>query len=119
MKYQMKKQIIDDVYLILTTPLSYETKFNAVKQLLLWGWTELKGKYIGCTYWSEGALEKYKDRYREADRGGNGLIHEHIISRGILMEEIFNLSEKELTKEKLEEYFEKYVLATVVTKEEE
>lgn len=39
---------------------SYEKQFKELITTLLWKHTEAYGKYIGCKYWSEGALESLK-----------------------------------------------------------
>ena len=116
-RFRSKETIINDVYNVLKSDLSYGTKFAVIHDVT-WVWTEFYGKYVGCPYWSEEALKLYKNK-NEIINFSNGkyLRHEHIVPRNIVINELLNL--KEITKKKVKTILENTLIGVIITKEED
>lgn len=69
-RFRTKEQICNDIEFIIMSDVSYGTKFAVISEIT-WVWTEYYGKYDGCKYWSEQALNFKSDTKK--------LIHEHLV----------------------------------------
>ena len=56
-RFRTKKQISNDIVVILSAGVEYGTKF-AVLSEVVWVWSEFYGKDEGCPWWSTGALKE-------------------------------------------------------------
>lgn len=110
-----------------------------LKQVILWDYTEyfsdtsdIKAesiaKHFGCKYWSEKALfEKFdincvvmingEKFIKMIDSSGKDLIHEHIVPRNIIINDIFMMRESH-SANKIIQYLNKYASGCVISKEE-
>ena len=73
-----KEELARDASFILRAPVHELTKY-AVLNNVLWKWTEYAGKYKGCKFWTQAALEHY------SIRKSKGLRHEHVVPRKYLI----------------------------------
>lgn len=114
MKNKNKQDVLNDIFIVLTTSLSLESKVNILSHCFLWAWSEWDGKYYGCKYFSEKALEQLIHKKNVKD-----LRHEHVIPRKELIKLLLELPQQEITIEYLEKFFNEWVMAAVITKEED
>jgi len=113
---------MEDLALILNNEnVSEDVKKNAINYAI-YNWTEANGKYEGNKYWSEKAYINYAYK----DNRPYKLVHEHIIPRKIIREKIFNELEEQKIKNKskldslsLYLLFSRFVVAAVITKDED
>ena len=75
---------------------SYEQRFKDLIDVLLWKHTEAHGKYIGCKYWSTGALESLKIHNNKVvtskrDDPVYALRHEHIYPKNETIQRLLGL----------------------------
>lgn len=59
--------------------------------VLLWKWTERNGKLLGCEIWSKKAIELYKCT-NKITKINSILVHEHIIPRKVLIDQMLKNS---------------------------
>jgi len=110
----VRKKLIQDLFTILNTKeITDRVKNNAINYAI-YNWTEVNGKYEGNEFWSEKA---YKLAYVKRKDRAYQLVHEHIVPRSVIREKIINLENKDILSLYL--IFEKYVIAAVITKEED
>lgn len=81
--------------------ISYEKQFKELITTLLWKHTEAHGKYIGCKYWSEGALESLKKHggkviTSKTIDSTHALRHEHLFPRKQSIELLLAIEEPTL-----------------------
>lgn len=108
-----------DLEKILNSDLSYGTKY-AVLHEITWIWTEFNGKYLGCKYWSQAALECYND-YKNKQGVipyGKLFTHDHSIPRKIILD-WFLKNTKELSKEDIMKILDNCLVGVVITKDED
>ena len=96
----------------MSTNVSEKVRRNAINYAI-YNWTEANGKYNGNEYWSVEAYGKWAYEEKRAYK----LIHEHIIPRKVIREKIDEL--EKLDSLSLYLLFKKYVIAVVITKEED
>ena len=111
-----------------------------LKQIILWDYTEYfsdtseikaesKAKYFGCKYWSEKAILNKFDLnsavtingetfIKMIDSSDKDLIHEHIIPRNIIINDILMMRDSH-SSNKIIEYLDKYASGCVISKEED
>jgi len=75
---------------------SYEQRFKDLIDVLLWKYTEAHGKYIGCKYWSAGALKSlqiYNNKIVTSNRVDPvyALRQEHIYPKNESIQRLLNL----------------------------
>ncbi|MDR9500401.1 MAG: hypothetical protein RI601_01255 [Desulfurivibrionaceae bacterium] len=107
-RFRAKEAICNDLAQILSTDLSYGTKFAVVSEIT-WVWSEFDGKHKGCKYWSSKALT--------SGLPNRELVHEHIVPKRVLISSIIN--EIENTPDEIHEYLERFCIGVVVTKDED
>ena len=100
---------------------SYEKQFKELVDTLLWKHTEAHGKYIGCKYWSNGALESLKKHNNKVVTNKkidptHALRHEHIFPKNESIKLLLNIDTP--TPEKVNEIL-KQNIGVVVTVEED
>lgn len=110
-RYRTKQQLADDVAAVLKSSLHYGTKFAVLKEVT-WVWTESSGKFIGCPYWTDAAVRRFK-----RERSQNGLRHEHVVPKKVVIDMLLNLEKP--TPELVRAILDKYLIGVVVTKEED
>ena len=100
---------------------SYEKQFKELIDTLLWKHTEAYGKYIGCKYWTDGALEslkKHNDKVvtnKKIDPT-HALRHEHIFPKKETIQRLLNLTD--ITQETVNDML-KLNIGVIVTVEED
>ena len=108
-RFRTRQEICRDVSLVLNDPrLHVGTKYAVVDQVL-WVWSEFDGKHTGCKYWSK------KARASGSKRGG--LVHEHLVPRGIVREKIFAL--RNPTPTAVRRTLQTWCVGVVVTRDED
>lgn len=100
---------------------SYEKQFKELITTLLWKHTEAYGKYVGCKYWSYGALESLKNHGNKVVTSKtidptHALRHEHLFPRKQTIELLLALDTPVL--ESVNDYLELNI-GVVVTVEED
>lgn len=100
---------------------SYEKQLRELITTLLWKHTESYGKYIGCKYWSEGALESLKKHNGKVVTSKSvdpthALRHEHIFPRKQTIELLLALGSPAL--DSVNKYLE-HNIGVVVTVDED
>lgn len=80
-KYDSEKTIIKDMNIVIKSKLSDNAKIELLHSLA-WAYTENNGKIKGCKYWSEDAINKYKNGVKVEFR------HEHVIPRNIFVNSV-------------------------------
>lgn len=83
----------------------------------VWCFTEGPGrkhKYVGCRFWSRGAIDDVNARGFEGL--SKRLRHEHVVPRKLVIEEILGLAAP--TPEDVQRAFERYAIGCVVTVDE-
>lgn len=108
-RYREKDTMIRDLVRVLNSDLSYGTKY-AVLFEMLWIWTEFDGKYLGCSYWSNEALE-------QLDFTNVKLIHDHAVPRKIIIDKVFRMNSPSETD--IRNVFDKYLNGVIITKDED
>lgn len=99
-----------DVAAVLNSSLAKGTQ-RAVLSDVCWTWTELDGKYAGCTRWTEMAvMSKIADPRAK-------LIHEHIVPRREMLDILFSLSTP--SPDVVQTLLERLLIAVVVTPEQD
>jgi hypothetical protein len=84
-RHRTKDQMAKDVLAALNAPMSYRAKEIVLLEVFS-AWTESEGKYEGCSYWSEGAWELYRQlEWKKKVR------HEHGIPKKVLKKLLFSL----------------------------
>jgi len=108
--FRTKEKMCADIAEVLNSKtLSHGTKRSVVDHVL-WVWSEFHGKYEGCPYWSESAIESGEE---DVD-----LIHDHAIPRKLIREEIFKHDENANTQT-IRDILEKNCIGVVITKDED
>ena len=79
---------------------SYEKQFRELIDVLLWKHTEAYGKYIGCKYWSDGALESLERHNNKVVTSKkvdptHALRHEHIYPKKETIQRLLNIPQPE------------------------
>lgn len=74
-----------------------------LSHVLLWKHSEADGdKYLGCRFWSTGALESLSNNGKVVTRqtvcGDDALRHEHLFPRKQLIAKLFSISDPTVTK---------------------
>ncbi|SEQ94399.1 hypothetical protein SAMN05216232_3749 [Virgibacillus subterraneus] len=116
-KYISKADIVGSVskvYQLYT--LSELPNFHILLDHFLWAWKEYNGKYKGCKWWSEKAYEQYVKREENKTKG---LIHDHVVPRDVIRQEILKMVTNNCTEEQLYNFFDRHLLGCVITKEED
>lgn len=109
-KYRTKDQIVRDVAVVLNSPLTYGTKC-AVLLDVGWVWTEFHGKYEGCPYWSERALEQFEANAKTKLR------HEHAVPKSVIIAMLVEIDSP--THDQVRDICERLLIGVVVTREED
>lgn len=109
----IRQELANNLSIILNTDgVNEKTKINAINYAI-YNWTEANGKYEGNEFWSFEAYENYcyvKNR-------ANQLVHEHIVPRKIIRDKVMELPSKDALSLYL--LFDQFVIAAVITKEED
>jgi hypothetical protein len=108
--YRTKETMSIDLALILNNKELHRGTKKAVVDNVLWTWSELDGKYMGCRYWSATARKTNNSKSK-------GLIHEHLIPRKVIKEKILSLESP--THETIYKFLESFCVGVVITKEED
>lgn len=98
---------------IAATNISPDTK-KRIFSATLWGVSELRGKYIGCPYWSRAALAKFRAEGFECIPS---LCHEHVVPRKIITAKWLDTSSP--TCEQTLALVQRYTIGCVVLREED
>lgn len=107
-RYRTKAELCTDIAFVLNSDLHYGTKYTVFDNAM-WVWTEFEGKYKGCEYWSEAALDFADDERK--------LVHEHAVPKKLLIEMLMNLSNP--SSDSVQQMFQNYCKAAVITKAED
>jgi hypothetical protein len=113
-RYRTKDMIVRDITFVLNSPLSEGTKFEVI-YYASWTWTELDGKIDGCPYWTEKALIQSSQIPMKSWK--KVFHHEHVIPIIVVCEMLLDL--KSPTIEQVKILCETFMIATVITLEEE
>lgn len=119
-RYRTKEEICEDLAKVLSGDLTYGTKFAVVAEVI-WVSSEFYGKYVGCPYWSEGAIA-LAEELRQVNSSIAAIypkkfVHEHIAPRGLMIKYLFDL--EPATPERIMAFLEEFCIGVVVTKEED
>jgi hypothetical protein len=106
-----KHVIANDVAYILNAPLHRKAKRIVVKNAA-WAWTTTNGKYKGCPYWTQAAIDL--SNASGGKRRPKGLNHEHAVPIEALFRILDSLP-KPVTPELAYECLEKCLIGVVVT----
>ena len=109
-RYRDKKTMASDAAFVLRSPLAYGTKVAALTDIF-WHWTEFRGKYHGCRFWSETA---HAHRHR---KNVKDLRHEHIVPKKVLLEMLFDLASPSASA--VRALLDQFCVGIVVTKAED
>ena len=109
-------QLVNDIIACLESDLTVNGKYDVIDEVI-WKWTEMSGKIIGCKYWSVNALKELEANYSNVVSGKVKLIHEHVVPRNYLIKRILNISSA-ISKEEAIIILNKFVLGCVITKDE-
>ena len=83
----------------------------------IWKYSEAFGKFKGCPFWSVKAYKLFfTQKSSSSSILGKFLRHEHTFPQRLLIEKLWSL--KSPTKDSVRKLYDKYAVATVVTKEE-
>ena len=83
----------------------------------IWKYSEAFGKFKGCPFWSIKAYNFYvNQKSKSTALVAKNLRHEHTFPQILLIKKMWNL--KNPTKKIIRDLYDKYAIATVVTKEE-
>lgn len=109
LRYRTKRQIAQDVAFVLNAPLTYGTKF-AVLADAAWVWTEFHGKYDGCPYWSELAIQLRRAQPKAK------LTHEHVVPKKVVINVLFALQSP--TPATAFDLLSTFLIGVVITRQE-
>lgn len=84
-----------------------------LREWFCWKWTTRRGKYFGCRYWSERALEQLKES------GDSGLRHEHVIPRAELARLLDAQLVRAVSAADLAVWLDRMCIGCVLTEEED
>ena len=85
-----------------------------IREFVLWKWSTRHGKYKGCEYWSENALEQYRND------DDNNLRHEHVIPRTFLTKLLMEIpTERAMNEKKVSDTLSNLCLGCVLTEDED
>mgnify|MGYP000844834777 FL=1 len=83
----------------------------------IWKYSEAFGKFKGCPFWSVKAYNLFfKQKSSSVGVLGKYLRHEHTFPQRLLIEKMWSL--KDPTNKNIRELYDKFAVATVITKEE-
>ena len=83
----------------------------------IWKYSEAYGKFKGCPFWSVKAYNYYiSQQSKSSSKLAKNLRHEHTYPQILLIEKMKKLEKP--TIKKIRELYDKYAIATVITKEE-
>jgi len=105
-----KNELAKDTAFVLGAPLHEKTKY-AVLNNVMWKWTEYEGKYKGCRYWTQAAVEHFTLNRKK------GLRHEHVVPRKYLITMFFQL--ENITPDIVYDMLNRFAIGAIVTKNEE
>jgi hypothetical protein len=108
-----REVIAHDVTYVLNAPLHEKTKRIVVKNAA-WAWTTSLGKYEGCPFWTQAALDQFKAA--TGKRRAKGLNHEHVVPIEALFQILRTLPDR--NQEAVYQCLEKCLQGVVVTTEE-
>ena len=109
-RYRTKDEIVRDIAFVLTSPLTYGSKWAVLKDAC-WVWTEFHGKYKGCPYWTRMALAEHQLNPKAKFR------HEHAVPKSLVIELLF--AQPSPTVETVREICERLLIGVVVTQAED
>jgi hypothetical protein len=113
LRYRSREQMSADAAIALRSAMSHGGK-HSVLQVIMWAWTEFHGKYVGCPYWTPGAIaEQAADPRLLAKR----LRHEHAVPRRVVIEGLFALGQPD--QERVHAYLTATLFGVVVTRGED
>lgn len=107
------RDIAREMAVIASTDISPDTK-KRIFSATLWGVTEIRGKYIGCPYWSRAALARF---HTDGMACVPALCHEHVVPRKVITAKWLSLPKP--TPEQTYSLFERYGVGCVVLREED
>lgn len=117
-RFREKEELVRDASQVLKSNFHYGTKY-AVLHEVTWVWTEFDGKYAGCPYWSEKALEIYKDRKSIPGFACDKWFrHDHAVPRKIVLGHVLSPDVRN-DEDYLRDIFEKALVGVILTKEED
>lgn len=108
-RFRSKEIICRDLAYILNNSNIHEGTKLAVIDQIFWVWTEFDGKYEGCKYWSESAIN--------SKLIGKGLVHEHIVPRKIIRDRLLNINNP--TPDAIRSLLDQFCIGVVVTQKED
>jgi hypothetical protein len=76
---------------------------------VVWIWSEFEGKYEGCRYWSEGALE--------ARRTNKPIVHEHLVPKRVIIDLLMSI--RNPTAGAIRDLLDRFCVGVVVSQEED
>lgn len=83
----------------------------------IWKYSEAFGKFKGCPFWSEKAYKLFiTNNSSSVGKLGKYLRHEHTYPQRLLIEKLWKI--KKPNKKIVRELYDKFAVATVITKEE-
>jgi len=109
--FRTKDDICCDLAFVLNSSLHLGTKLSVIHSIL-WCWTEINGKYVGCKFWSRKAIAQHKELGTVKD-----LRHEHIVPRSIINKKLLEMDAP--TADIIFDLLEAYCIAIVVTLDED
>lgn len=105
-----KDEMVRDILTIRDAALSYAARYDMLHGIT-WQWSEFEGKYRGVAHWSDDAL----DLYLQSDGNTDGLRHEHIVPRSVVIAELMGGSGDH---EAVRSYLDSHLLGAIVTEGE-
>ena len=105
-----KEEMVDDILIVRGAALSYAARYDVLHGIT-WQWSEFDGKYRGVAHWSDAAL----DRYIQHDGSTDGLRHEHIVPRSVVIAELMSGTGGH---EAVRSYLDTHLLGAIVTESE-
>jgi hypothetical protein len=96
-----------------TPQINSELRQLFLREWFCWKWTTRHGKYSGCRYWSERALQQCQDS------GDSGLRHEHVVPRAEVARRLDTLLAGGAGAVELQEWLGRMCLGCVLTEEED
>lgn len=117
LRFREKSEMITDLSKILKMDIHYGTKYTVLNDII-WTWTEFYGKYIGCPYWSEEALKKFKkEKITNFSECSKVFRHDHSVPRKIILNHLLNVNA--IDEEYIHRIFENTVVSVILTKRED
>lgn len=107
------RHIAREMAIIASTDISSDTK-KRIFSATLWGVSEIHGKYIGCRFWSNAALARFRS---DGSTCIPSLCHEHVVPRKVIVAKWLAVSQP--TPEQTFALFERYGIGCVVLREED